>query len=49
LPTTITPVGLELDPDTPVESINDSTDGKWIKKTQVNSGKWYRKLAINPH
>ena len=28
LPTTITPVGLELDPDTPAEPINDSNNGK---------------------
>ena len=28
LPTTITPVGLELDPDTPVEPILDSSDNK---------------------
>ena len=28
LPATITPVGLKLDPDTPVEQINDSINSK---------------------
>ena len=28
LPPTITPVGLELDPDTPAAPINDSINGK---------------------
>ena len=44
LPRNITPLGIELDPTTGTDL--SSTDEKWTKKTQVNSGKSYRKLAI---
>jgi hypothetical protein len=44
LPRNITTLGMELDPDTGVDL--SSSDKKWTKKTQINSGKLYRKLAI---
>ena len=44
MPRNITPLGIELDPTTAADLSN--SDKKWIKKTQVNSGKSYRKLVI---
>ena len=48
VPATITPAGLELDPDTPETLDNNQAEQSkvWRKKTQVNCGKWYRKLVI---
>ena len=48
VPATITPAGLELYHYTPATLDNNQTEQSkvWTKKTQVNSGKLFRKLAI---